>query len=146
MSEDDAEADMRSAVAHGCAAFTDEDEPDMAAAGRSSPLKSRRAAARRSDVLRQQLLSPEKGVAAGPRGPRSPAKPGRAGASRSPQVATLRASKLTWEGTRARTRAAKPRKRYSPLLRSARYAPVVLVQIEKFPIFRSIFWVFIRDN
>lgn len=118
----DNDADARTGVSHARAAAAGaEEDADMAGAAGSTPMKSRRAAARRSDVFRQQLLSPAKGGAGGTRATRSPAKAGRAGALRSPQL-MLHPSQLTWEGTRTRTRSAKPRKRFSPILRSNRCA------------------------
>jgi hypothetical protein len=100
-------------------------------------MKSRRAAALRSDVFRQQLLSPEKanvanmaagaGVGVGS----SPSKSAKAAAVaaaslQSPDLAM--APPLTWEGKGTRTRSAKPRKHFTSILRSDRYETPHFVQ------------------
>lgn len=112
---------MQTGVSHAHAAVADGEDDSPVPGGGLTPTKSRRAAARRSDVFRQQLLSPEKAGAAGSgtarvRGIGSPRNGGRGAGSRM----MPHPSKLSWEGTRTRTRATKPRKRYSPILRIKR--------------------------
>jgi hypothetical protein len=106
------------------AAVGEQEELNMPVAGMGTPTKSRRAAARRSDVFRQQLLSPSKGAGGsvgGLRSVESPGKAARASVLRSPQLVN-NPSSLAWESTRTRTRSTKPRKRFSPILRRHRHA------------------------